>query len=153
MKHSFPKGISGEGNMPQSEMTIIAGDNWLAVLAAAAAVYAIGFLIYGLVFSGLWLRLSGYTKAQLQPHTWKMAVSPVMPILTAIGLAILFKLARVDNLAMGVLLAVQVWFFIVLSTRLYSFVYSPEKAGLLIMDAVHLLLGYIAAGAIIGGWR
>ncbi len=139
--------------MPNTEMTIIAGDNWLAVLAGAAAVYAVGFLIYGLVFSGLWLRLAGYTKEQLQPHMWKMAVSPVMPILTAIGLAILFKLARVDNLAMGVLLAVQVWFFIVLSTRLYSFVYSPEKAGLLIMDAVHLLLGYIAAGAIIGGWR
>lgn len=139
--------------MPHSDTIIIAGDNWLAVLAAAAAVYAVGFLIYGLVFSGLWLRLSGYTKEQLQPHTWKMAVSPVMPILTAIGLAILFKLARVDNLAMGVLLAVQVWFFIVLSTRLYSFVYSPEKAGLFLMDAVHLLLGYIAAGAIIGGWR
>lgn len=139
--------------MPQSETTIIAGDNWMAVLTAAGAIYAVGFLIYGVVFTGLWLRLSGYTKEQLQPHTWKMAVSPVMPILTAIGLAILFKLTRVDNLAMGVLLAAQVWFFIVLSTRLYSFVYSPEKAGLLIMDAVHLLLGYIAAGAIIGGWR
>jgi purine-cytosine permease-like protein len=139
--------------MPHSEFTIVAGDNWYAVLAAAAAIYAIGFLIYGLVFSGLWLRLSGYTKEQLQPHSWKMAVSPVMPILTAIGLAIPFKLTRVDNLAMGVLLAVQIWFFIVLSTRLYSFVYSPEKAGLLIMDAVHLLLGYVAAGAIIGGWR
>ena len=75
--------------MPQSETTIFAGDNWLAVLAAAGAIYAVGFLIYGLVFSGLWLRLSGYTKEQLQPHMWKMAVSPVMPILTAIGLAFL----------------------------------------------------------------
>ncbi len=139
--------------MPENEIVYVAGNNWWAVLAAAAAIYAIGFLIYGLVFSGLWLRLSGYTKEQLQPHMWKMAVSPVMPILTAIGLAILFSLAKVDNLATGVVLAFQIWFFIVLATRLYSFVYSPEKTGLLVMDAVHLLLGYLVAGAIIGGWR
>lgn len=139
--------------MPQTEIVYTAGDNWLAVLAAAVAIYAIGFLIYGALFSGLWLRLSGYTKEQLQPHSWKMAVSPVMPILSAIGLAVLFKLAGVNNLAMGVLLALQVWFFIVMSTRLYSFVYSPEKTGLLVMDALHLLLGYAVAGAILGGWR
>ena len=131
----------------------IAGANWLAILAAAAAFYAVGFVIYGLAFSGLWLSLAGYTREQLQPHMWKMAVSPVMPALAAIGLALVFKLAQVDNLAQGLVLSLQVWFFLVLSTRLYSFVYSPEKPGLLLMDAVHLLLGYLAAGSIIAAWR
>ena len=139
--------------MPPSEFTTIAGDNWLAVLAAAAAIYAVGFLIYGLFLSALWLKLSGYSQEQLKPHMWKMAISPVMPILTAIGLAILFKLARVDNLAMGVVIAFQVWLFIAMPVRLYSFVYSPERIGLLVMDGVHLLLGFLVAGAIIGGWR
>lgn len=137
--------------MPESG--IIAGDNWLAILAAAAAIYAIGFLIYGMFFSGLWLKLSGYSREQLKPHMWKMAISPVMPILTAIGLAILFKLARVDNLAIGVVLSFQIWFFIAMPVRLYAFVYSPEKIGLLMIDGVHLLLGFLVAGAIIGGWR
>lgn len=139
--------------MPQTDAVYIAGDNWLAVLAAAAAIYAVGFLIYGLVFSGLWLKLTGYTKAQLQPHSWKMALSPVMPILTAIGLAILFKLARVDNIATGLVIAVQIWFFIVLPARMYNFVYSPEKIGHLVLDGLHLLLGMLVAGAIIAGWR
>ena len=139
--------------MPQSEVVYIAGDNWLAVLAAAAAIYAIGFLIYGLVFSGLWLKLTGYTKEQLQPHSWKMMLSPVMPILTAIGLAILFKLARVDNIAVGVVIAVQIWFFLVLPARMYNFVYSPEKIGHLVLDGIHLLLGMLVAGVIIAGWR
>lgn len=139
--------------MPQSDIVYIAGDNWLAVLAAAAAIYAIGFLIYGLVFSGLWLKLTGYTKEQLQPHSWKMFLSPVMPILTAIGLAILFKLARVDNIAVGVVLAFQIWFFLVLPARMYNFVYSPEKIGHLVLDGLHLLLGMLVAGAIIAGWR
>lgn len=132
---------------------VVAGDNWGAVLAAAVAIYAVGFLIYGALFSKLWMRLSGYTREQLQPHQWKMALSPVMPILTAIGLALVLKWARVDSLATGVVVAAEVWLFLVLSTRLYSFVYSPEKFGLLIMDAIHLLLGLLVGGAIIGGWR
>ena len=98
------------------------------------------------------MQLSGFTKEQLAPHAWKMAVSPIMPILTAIGLAIILKLAHVDNLATGLVVTFQVWFFIVLSTRLYSFVYSPEKPGLLVMDTIHLLLGTMAAGAIISAW-
>lgn len=136
--------------MPQQGM--IVGDNWLAIGAAAVAFYAIGFLIYGALFSKLWMRLSGYTKEQLAPHGWKMALSPIMPILAALGLAILLKLARVDNLATGLVITFQIWFFIVLSTRLYSYVYSPEKSGLLVMDAVHLLLGFMAAGGVISAW-
>jgi len=131
---------------------MIVGDNWLAIGAGAIAFYAVGFVIYGLVFSKLWMQLSGYTKEQLTPHTWKMAVSPIMPILTAIGIAVILKLARVDNLATGLLVTFQIWFFIVLSTRLYSFVYSPEKPGLLVMDTIHLLLGFMACGAIISAW-
>ncbi len=92
---------------------IVVGDNWLAIAAAAVAFYAVGFIIYGAVFSKLWMQLSGFTKEQLAPHTWKMAVSPIMPILTAIGLAIILKLAHVDNLATGLVVTFQIWFFIV----------------------------------------
>ena len=130
----------------------IVGDNWLAIIVAAVAIYAIGFIIYGAVFSGLWMKLSGYTKEQLQPHMWKMAISWIMPILTAIGLALILKSAGVTNLATGLMISLQVWFFIVLSTRLYSFVNSPERPGLLVMDAIHLFLGVMVAGGIISSW-
>jgi hypothetical protein len=138
--------------MPPESQGMIVGDNWLAIIAAAVVFYAIGFVIYGAVFSKLWMQLSGYTKEQLQPHMWKMALSPIMPILSAIGLAILLKMTGVDNLATGLVVTFQIWFFIVLSTRLYSFVYSPEKPGLLVMDAIHLFLGFMAAGAVISAW-
>jgi len=131
---------------------LIVGDNWLAIAAAAVATYAVGFLIYGALFSKLWMQLSGYTREQLQPHMWKMTVSWIMPVLTAIGLALILKMARVDNLATGLVVTIQVWFFIVLPVRLYSFVYSPERPGLLVMDAIHLLIGTLVAGAIISAW-
>jgi purine-cytosine permease-like protein len=141
--------IKGEEIMPQQAM--IVGDNWLAILVAAIAFYAVGAVIYG-GMSKLWMQLSGYTKEQLRPHMWKMALSPIMPILTAIGLAITLKLARVDNLAAGLVISAQLWLFFMLPARLYNFVYSPEKPGLAAMDAIHLLLGTLAAGAVISAW-
>ncbi len=135
--------------MPPTGM--IVGDNWIAIIVAAIAIYAVGFVIYG-GLSKLWMQQSGYTKEQLQPHTWKMALSPIMPILTAIGLALILKLARVDNLATGLMISFEIWLFLVLPARLYNYVYSPEKPGIAIMDAVHLLLGTLVAGGIISAW-
>lgn len=129
----------------------IVGDNWIAIIVAAIAIYAVGFVIYG-GLSKLWLSQSGYTKEQLQPHTWKMALSPIMPILTAIGLALILKLARVDNLATGLMISFEIWLFLVLPARLYNYVYSPEKPGHLAFDAIHLLLGTLVAGGIISAW-
>jgi hypothetical protein len=130
---------------------MIVGDNWIAIIVAAIAIYAVGFVIYG-GLSKLWLSQSGYTKEQLQPHMWKMALSPIMPILTAIGLALILKLARVDNLATGLMISFQIWLFLVLPARLYNFVYSPDKPGHLAFDAIHLLLGTLVAGGIISAW-
>ncbi|HVY87219.1 MAG TPA: DUF1761 domain-containing protein [Hyphomonadaceae bacterium] len=130
---------------------MIVGDNWYAILVAAVAIYAVGFVIYG-GLSKVWMSLTGYTKEQLAPHRWKMALSPIMPILTAIGLALVLKSAMIDNAATAVWTALEVWFFLVLPARLYNFVYGPEKPGLLTMDAIHLLLGLLVAGAIIGSW-
>ena len=135
--------------MPTTGM--IVGDNWIAIIVAAIAIYAVGFAIYG-GLSKLWLSQSGYTKEQLQPHTWKMALSPIMPILSAIGLALILKLARVDNLATGLMISFEIWLFLVLPARLYNFVYSPEKPGHLAFDAIHLLLGTLVAGGIISAW-
>jgi hypothetical protein len=136
--------------MPPTGM--IVGDNWIAIVVAAIATYAVGFLIYGALFSKLWMSLSGYTKEQLQPHAWKMALSPIMPILSAIGLAIVLKLARVDNLATGLMISFQIWLFLILPARLYNYVYSPERPGLAVMDAAHLALGTLVAGGIISAW-
>ncbi len=135
--------------MPSTGM--IVGDNWLAILVAAVATYAVGAAIYG-GGSKIWLGLTGYTKEQLKPHMWKMAISPVLPLLTAFGLAVILKAARVDNLATGLTCSFAIWLFLVLPARLYNFVYSPEKIGLAVMDGVHLLLGTLVAGGIISAW-
>lgn len=130
---------------------MIVGNNWLAILVAAIAIYAVGAAIYG-GLSKIWMQQSGYTKDQLKPHMWKMALSPIMPVLTAIGLALILKAAHVDSLGTGLFYSFIIWALLILPARLYNFVYSPEKIGLAVMDAIHLLLGTLVAGAIISSW-
>jgi hypothetical protein len=127
--------------------------NWWAIAAAAAGFYAVGALIYGLLFTQLWLNLSGHTKEALKPYAARMALSPLPPILTAIGLGILFKAVHIDRIDMGMVTGAKVWFFFLLPARAYSFIYGDEKKGLLLLDGAHLLLGCLVAGAIIAGFR
>ena len=93
------------------------------------------------------------SKEELKPYVARMALSPFPPILIAIGLTMLFKVARIDTLGMGLVTGAKVWLFFLLPVRAYSFIYGSEKKGLLALDAAHLLLGSLVAGAIIGAWR
>lgn len=136
---------------PPDESAIISPNGW-AIAAAALAIYAIGFVIYGVVFQKYWISQTGYTQEQLKPHMWKMSLSWIMPVLTAFGLGWLIALARVDNLAAVLVICAQAWLFLILPTRLYGYVYGPERPGHLVLDLIHLLLGVLAAGAIIAIW-
>ena len=136
---------------PPDASAIISPNGW-AIFVAAIVIYAIGFVIYGVVFQKIWLQQTGYTQEQLKPHMWKMGISWIMPVLTAFGVAWAISLARVDNLAAVLAICAQLWIFLILPTRLYSYVYGPERPGHLALDAIHLLLGVLAAGTVIAIW-
>lgn len=134
----------------------IGGQGILAVLAAAVAIYAIGFVIYGLVFSEMWQSLQGYTKESMATDfagkEWRMALSPVMPILIAVGMAIVMGWRGAKGLAAGAKTGFIVGLFFLVAARMYSFVYGTEAEGLLAMDSAHLLLNGVVAGAVLGAW-
>lgn len=134
-------------------MPRIFGHDLLAVIAAAVAIYVIGFLIYALLFSEFWMAQYGYTADSFAGHEWKMFLGPVMPILTTLGLAALFQAANASGLNAHIRIGVIAWAGFSLSTLLYGFVYgiAMTKAALA-LDAVHLLLGILAASAILV-WR
>lgn len=131
-----------------------AGINWLAVLAAAIAIYAIGFVIYALLIpEESWTAMSGMTEAQKAVAMSRMPFSPVMPILTAAFLAVLFKWAQVASAATGARWAATVAFASAIPTVLYAWVYGGNPTEIALVDCGHLLLGHVAAGAIVGGWK
>ena len=80
------------------------GINWLAVIAAAIAIYALGFVIYGMLMSGQ--TDDGderHDRGRTRPTAMtRMPFSPLMPILTAVFMAVLFKWGAVADAMTGV---------------------------------------------------
>lgn len=130
------------------------GINWMAVVAAAVAIYAIGFVIYGLLIpEETWMAMSGITEAEKEIGMSRMMYSPLMPILTAVFLAVIFKWGAVGDLVSGVKWGAVVALASAIPALLYGWVYGGGDTNMTMIDVAHLWLGHVAAGAIIGGWR
>ena len=130
------------------------GINWLAVIAAAIAIYAIGFVIYAMLIPmESWTAMTGMTEAEKATAMTRMPFSVVMPILTALFMAVLFKWGQVADAMTGAKWAVVVALASAVPTMLYGWVYGGHSTDMTMIDMAHLLLGHIAAGAILGGWK
>ena len=131
------------------------GINWLAVIVAAVAIYAIGFVIYAVLISPeWWMAAEGITQEEIDKTGMaRMPFSVLMPLMTAIFLAVLFKLGRVIDLATGVKWGAVVALASAIPALLYGWVYGVGPLEVTLVDCGHLLLGHVAAGAILGGWR
>jgi hypothetical protein len=131
----------------------VMGHNGLAIAAAAAAIWAIGFLLYVVLFQAQWVAWTGVSEADLEKGNGRMPFMAVMPILQAIGLSLAVKWRDrpgwFEGLKVGLLLAV----FLTVAGRMYGWVYSSEPTELLGLDTLHFLLTHAVAGAILGAWR
>ena len=127
------------------------GINWLAVIVAAIAIYVIGFIIYGMLIPEE--AMSGMTDAEKATAMSRMMYSPLMPILTAVFMAVLFKWGQVADAMAGIKWAVVIGLASAVPTMLYGWVYGGLPTDMTMVDCAHLLLGHIAAGAIWGGWK
>lgn len=132
----------------------VMGHNLLAILVAAIAMYAIGFVFYGLLFSEAWQAASGYTKEQLDSGMAKMPLGFVIPILLAIGLSLVVKWRNAPGWMGGLTTGLLVAVFLLIAERMYGYVYSPAGGETLFMiDVAHTLAIAAVGGAILGAWK
>src|SRR5678816_921083 len=111
------------------------GINWLAVIVAAVAIYALGFVIYGLLIpADRWMAMSGITEAEKVVAMSRMMFSPVMPILTAVFLAVLFKWGQVASAMKGAQWAMVVALASAIPTCLYGWVYGGASTDMTLVD-------------------
>ena len=130
------------------------GINWLAVLVAAIAIYAIGFVIYALLIpEPTWMAMSGMTEAEKATAMSRMMYSPIMPIMIAVFMAVLFKWGQVADAMSGIRWGAVIALASAIPTMLYGWVYGGLSTDMTMVDCGHLLLGHVAAGAILGGWK
>lgn len=70
-------------------MLDLAGLNWLAVLAATVAGFALGGVWYGPLFGKAWMAAIGKTEKDIQPSVTPFIVSFVTALITSVVLALL----------------------------------------------------------------
>ena len=133
----------------------IMGMNALAILVAAIAIYLIGFLIYGvLVAPADWMAMSRISQEEMDAvGESRMMYGPLMPLATAIGLAVLFKWANVSGLSNGVKWGALVAFASAIPALWYGWVYGVGPCSGPMLDSAHLLIGHMTAGAILASWK
>ena len=128
------------------------GINWLAVLAAAVAVYVIGFIIYGMIVPEETITAT-MSEEQIATVEARMPFGALMPLAIAAFLAVLLKWGGVTGAARGAQWGLVVALASAVPTIGYGWVYGGLPSGSALIDSGHLSLVHIAAGAIIGGWR
>jgi len=134
-------------------MPRIFGHDLLAVIAAAVAIYAVGFIVYGLLFSDMWMAAYGYTEDSFVGHEWKFALSPLMPILTAACLAALLNMTGASGLGAHLKLGFFAWLGFQFTALMYTFAYGVfVPASMLALDGAHLLIGTLVGAAVLT-WR
>jgi hypothetical protein len=130
----------------------IAGINWVAVLVAAAAFFAIGFVIHlKLVDLEAWDAAKHNDQAKLSKA--RMASGMVLPLATAIGLAVLFSWADVTGVGNGIKWGLVVALASGLPVLWYNWFYGTPPIWIFWVDSAHQVLGHAAVGAILAGWR
>lgn len=132
----------------------VMGHNAFAVLVAAIAIWAIGFLIYAVLFEQQWMSWMGVTEAELQGGESRMIPwMAVMPLLQAIGVSAAVKWRNAHSLMGGLTTGLLLAVFFSIAARMYGWVYSTEATELFGLDSAHFLLTHAAAGAILGAWK
>ena len=130
----------------------IAGINWAAVLVAALAFFALGFVIHmKLVDLKAWDAAKHTDQGRLSKM--RMASGIVLPFATAIGLAVLFSWANVAGVGEGVKWGLVVAFASALPVLWYNWFYGTAPVWIFWVDSAHQLLGHALVGAILAGWR
>jgi hypothetical protein len=151
-------------------MPRVAGVNVVAWLAAAVAMFLVGFMIYGLLFQQVWQgELLAYRNLAESPEagaamdmeaaaqlmsggkdpTLNMVMGGVISLVTAFGLALLIKMTRPGSLGGALGVGLVAWFGFALTTLAYDPVYAFASTTIFGIDIGHTLVNYLLASAII----
>ena len=132
--------------------------NYLAVILAALAAQALGFVWYGPLFGGRWMAFRGYSEADVRADASPTVY--VLPLLAAVVIA--YVLARLvdmvgaDSVGDCIAIAAFAWSGFTATATAMQINFSPHatnKPALFAVEAGYYLALFVIAGAIIGAFQ
>lgn len=138
-------------------MTIL-GVNFLAVLLAGAAAWAVGAVWYG-VLGKAWIAALGTTREALMGPSGRPSAGPFILSFIAdclmaltIGLVMGAVSGGHSRIPVGMAVALILWFGCVFTTISVNNAYAKRDPRLTFIDAGHWLFAMLAAGAVMGAF-
>lgn len=125
--------------------------NPVGIIVASIAFFAVGFLWYGVIFSDAWMAAEGFTKEadDAGSPAW-MALGFVITVMQVVGLALILKWKGDAAPVASATTAAILWALLALPFTLYGFIYTPgHNTTLLMIDASHLLVGWVVSAVVL----
>jgi hypothetical protein len=125
--------------------------NLAAVVAAAAVIWAVGWIWYlPKVFGDAWSSLTG---ADLKPSSRWLPVGVLGNFLLALVLAILVHLAQAGSVVEGMFIGILAWLGFVVTLEIDRLVWEKIPFNLFMVRSGNYLIGFALAGALLTVWR
>lgn len=126
--------------------------NWLAVIVAALATFALGAVWYGPLLGKPWMRASGISEAKAREANMGLVfgVSLVLQLLAAFALA-MFIGAEAD-LGFGLFAGFMTGAFFVATAMGVVYLFEQRPLSLWAIDAGYHVVSFTLMGAILGAW-
>jgi len=133
-------------------MPRISGVNLLGVLLAGLAMWMIGYIWFGMVFSELWKSENGYTKEMLEGQSplWTFVGGPILAFVLAFGLGWHMKQKNITKTKTAILMGLWMALLIGVPLMAYALVYSvAHSVPLFLINAGYTVVTFVAATAVL----
>ncbi len=131
-------------------MPRILGLNLVGVLIATIAFYMVGWLWYGVLFMDEYMASMGISEADAEGMSPAMlGIGLVITILQVVGLGLVLKWKNAAGIAGAVTTALVLWLVFALPFSAYGYIYGTTSASLFMIDATHLLVGWVISAAVL----
>lgn len=130
------------------------GINRTAVFVAVVLHQVLGYLWYGVLFAGAWLKGLGPAAADIRPDAPLPYVLDVVGwLLASLLMAGLVVRLDIRSAAGGARLGLLLWLGLALPALLPHYAFIGLKPIVMAIDAGDLLVASLVTGAILGAWR
>jgi len=133
-------------------MPKVFGTSLLGILLATIAFFAVGWLWYGVLFMEQWAALTNTPvdgDMKIAPMIWGLVIT----LLQVLGLSYILHHANASKLLTCLKICAIIAVFIALPVLAYDMNYQGSPKALFHIDASHLFIGYLVAGAVLSLFR
>lgn len=131
-------------------MPNIFGLKLVPVLVATLVFWMLGYLWYGVLFMDAWMAGHALTADDAGGFDIYMAGGILITLMQVVGIGLVLKWKGVGDLMDAVKTAGVMWLLIALPFVMYAYLYLPaHDPTLLMIDASHLLVGWLVSAGIL----